>query len=81
MILELADVLALESYPRPRGWYRSDRGNLTRSWRGKRLTIFERPAGSGWYAWSVKDGASVTFSPGSFQTEAAAIEAVLKEVG
>jgi hypothetical protein len=71
------DVLIDDALPRRGGWRRSERGNLTRgSPAGARLAVFERPKGSGWFAWSLARGATVRYSPGGYATEAEAMTAV-----
>ena len=72
-------------YPRRRPplkeWHRSRSGNLTRLvGSGTWLTVFERPAGSGRYAWSLKAGTRrPRYSAGCYSTEDAAVRAVEAE--
>lgn len=57
-------------------WDRSNRGNLTMMIRHLRLTVFEQHKGGGCYRWSVADASGdVLFSPGSYPSERAAVEA------
>ena len=65
----------LGDLPGPRGWYRSERGNLTRSWNGFRLTVFGRY--DGLYGWSLHGPGVSRYGRGIYRSEAAAVDAVL----
>ncbi len=63
-------------------WRRSHRGNLwTTADEGRlTLTVFERPKGSGWYAFCIADADGPLFSERSYPCEADAVEGCLAEL-
>jgi hypothetical protein len=67
-------------FSRRGGWRLTEKGNLTTgSPSGWRLTVFERPKGSGRYAWSMSNSVTVSYSPRSYPTQQEAKEAVIAE--
>jgi hypothetical protein len=81
MTNEQLDTLIDESRP-PCPWRVSRKDNRFRRWGNLTLTVFERPAGSGWWTWCVAGpGDAVRFSTRSYYTEADALDALPREVG
>lgn len=80
----LYDPYLAELYPRPAAWVRNAGGNVVR-YRGRyRMTVFERPRGSGRYLWVRSAGlgrGSPEYSPATYPTEADAVEAAEAAAG
>ena len=60
--------------------HRSAKGNLTRKLPdGRNVTVFPNPKSRG-YCWCIADGDDPEFSPGSYDTEEDAAEALFQEL-
>lgn len=53
------------------GFKRSKKGNLSRQWEGRSLTVFRRKDGT--FAWCIADDDGPTYSEGTFEDEREAI--------
>jgi hypothetical protein len=61
------------------GFRRSKKGNLWRNYEGVTLTVFRRPWDGG-FGWSISDSEGPEFSPGGFEDEEDALEALWIEL-
>ena len=72
----LAEWAEFES---PSAWKRSRKGNLWRRWNGLNVTVFKRD--DGYFGWSIANEEGPRYSPGRFETEGEAMNALGSNLG